>query len=223
MEVTPSDEFNALRNEILNWQEKRFEIIRAACLGLGAVVGGAVAQKQTWDWSLASSAVHVILALAAHMTCTCGYYTTMGGAYIEVFLNGNWEARNRAFRKKTSVPQLNRAIALIYFSLAVTANIICYTLCARNPPSQLTILWAITAIAMVVSLIRLAFRSYPRDKLVNYWKEIQTEQPTVPSPLQQTPAVGSDASQSSPACIRSSQVEAASFSGPQSDTNETRA
>jgi hypothetical protein len=223
MEVTPSDEFNALRDEILKWQEKRFEVLTAACLGLGAAVGGAVAQKQTWDWSLASSAVHVILALAAHMTCTCGYFTTMGGAYMEVFLNSQWEARNRAFRKKTSVPQLNRAIALIYFALAVTANIICYTLCARNPPSQLTILWAVTAIALVVSLIRLAFRSYPRDKLVNYWKEIQTEQPTVPSPLQQVPAAGADSSKSSPACICSAQVETASFSGPQSDLNETSA
>lgn len=175
MNIDPNEEFKSLRDEILKWQEKRFEIMKAACVGLGVVVGGAVAQKNIWDWTLAVSAVHVILALAAHLTRTCSYFTTMGGAYIEVFLGGQWDAHSSAFRKKASVPQLNRVIAFIYLALGLTSNIICFTLCARNPFGPLTLLWLVSGIIMLGSLIFLAKKSYQRDEIVNYWKEVKAD------------------------------------------------
>jgi hypothetical protein len=167
------EEFRTLREEILNWQSKRFDILKLSILALTIVVGGAVAQSDKWQWALSSSCVFVILGISAYLTWLFSVFVSVGGAYIEVFLEGDWDRRNRQLRITTKVPKLNDVFTVIYLVLAIIANVICYVRCLATSISLLLLLWLPTLLGFLYCLFILKFKSYPRSKSVERWIRVK--------------------------------------------------
>jgi len=163
------EEFKSLRDEMLKWQERRFEVLKIAILAASAIVTGALAQADKWEWSIASACILLVLALSARMIWLFGTYVSAGGAYLEVFLDSRWERRNRQRLSTKPTPTLNSTLALVHGAIGIISTFICVHFNRASSSLTLLFLWFPSLGVLSWGLYRLAYRSYPRSEFAKQW------------------------------------------------------
>ena len=103
------EELEALRNEILAWQERRFTVLTGS-ISLVAVLLGFVLSdtKNAWTRQQALTLLFVVLGSASLVTWYAGRASAVRGAYISVFHEfgdnrARWESAGAEFNKLHSV------------------------------------------------------------------------------------------------------------------------
>lgn len=122
-----SEEYQALRQEILEWQTRRFTIVSGAIVVVTAVLGWITQNPDEWPWAIASTVLLAPLACACYLTWLFGSVNTRLGTYLGSFTNRpKGEAAGRseiesfgpAGRYSTSTPLSHSSIS----SLAVSQS-----------------------------------------------------------------------------------------------------
>jgi hypothetical protein len=177
-ETIQIEEFKSLRDEMLKWQERRFEVLKISLLTSSAVVTGAVAKSDVWDWPVAVAAVFFILGISSRLIRTFSIYTATGGSYLEVFFRSEWESRNRKrvsdyTEPSAKIPTLNETLCIVHIGIGLSSLVICYLL--AGPSSWRTILFALlpSSIFFFTNLVKLYKNSYPRESLVTSWMKVK--------------------------------------------------
>lgn len=89
-----NNEYDSLRQEILNWQDKRFTMVSGSIILVTAILGIIVKNNTSISGEILSS------VLLAFLTCVClltWYFGTSNsrlGAYIEVFYEKDTPEKN---------------------------------------------------------------------------------------------------------------------------------
>lgn len=184
-----SKEYEALRAEMLKWQDRRFDLMKmsigliTALLGLKLVVDHPATEM---IWSLVSSVLLLFLSGANLLTWYAGVANSKLAAYIKVFhettaddgSNYRWEGRLQRLKQKGLYPQnLNIWTTVIYIALAVlsvavpsaTAN---YSFSGIGACTFLPL----SGVLFLISAFVVLRFSYPRERYEVHWKEIQKEE-----------------------------------------------
>ncbi|MEK7726771.1 MAG: hypothetical protein AAB354_00090 [candidate division KSB1 bacterium] len=170
-----SKEYDSLRQEALQWQARRFNIVGGSVVGVTGYMGWIVNSPDKWSWDIAAI-LPILLICASYMIWLCSRFTILIGAYLEVFHESLWQKRNRAFRQEVRVHGLNMAFAFLYFGLGIVSVFILYLVCSK--PITIVGLSTFSTIFVVFTfmLYVLAFRSYPRDNYYFHWHKIKEKE-----------------------------------------------
>jgi hypothetical protein len=170
------EEFKSLREEMLKWQERRFEVLKIALLTSSAIVTGSIAKSDAWESSLAIAAVLFVLGISARLIRLFATFTAAGGSYLEVFFDSEWEKRNRlrlsmrySNKELSSIPTLNQTFTWVLFGIALVSAVVCYSLAKK--PSLFSVFFVLVPAALffLVNAYYLYNKSYPRKELVDRW------------------------------------------------------
>lgn len=173
-----TEEYQALRQEILEWQTRRFTIVSGAILVVTAVLGWITQSPNEWPWPVASALLLAPLACASYLTWLFGTFNARLGTYLEVFHESKegrkgWEERNKAFRAGSEMLNLNAALALVYLVLGGVSLFVPIAVAEGDTTGFQYVVLALAAAAFVSAILYVALRSYPRDAYVVKWKSIR--------------------------------------------------
>jgi hypothetical protein len=126
------------------------------------------------------------LSVSNLLTWYAGVANSKLAAYIKVFHESSagaettprWESRLAALKRKGLDPQnLNRWIALVYLVLSLVSVALPLASAGFAAPDRL---WLVVLLACVVpfviTLVLVAFYSYPREQFEIAWKRLQREE-----------------------------------------------
>lgn len=181
------EEYESLRKEILEWQNRRFLLVAASItlvtgvLGLGLNALGNL-------WVIISSLLFLFLACATILSWYAGKANAKIGAYLIVFheeagrsegQGAGWESRLARIKNKPWVDllTLNHSLTAIYVALGIVSFIVPW-LAARRPAltGGQSVLILFTAALLVGALLLLWQYSYPRADYIKYWREVKREE-----------------------------------------------
>lgn len=173
-----SEEYQALRQEILEWQTRRFTIVSGAIVVVTAVLGWITQNPDEWPWAIASTVLLAPLACACYLTWLFGSFNTRLGTYVEVFHESTegrsgWEKRNREFRTGREILNLNTALALVYLVLGGVSVCVPIAVAKGDTSGFQFAVFALSATVFVSTILLVALHSYPRDDYVTKWKGIK--------------------------------------------------
>lgn len=174
-----TSEYETLRTEIKDWQDRRFTILTASIGIVTAVLGIKIfdqpARLDLWPW------ISALLLLLLSSACVLTWYAARANAKIAAYImvfhedpsSGGWESRLHQL-KTTGLDRLNlnRLIICIYFLLGVVSVLLP---AFQHPPNSTG--WAIVGAATIVfllSLLLLLFRS-PKARYLDEWNEIKRQ------------------------------------------------
>jgi hypothetical protein len=183
-----SEEYQALRAEILKWQDRRFDLIKISI----SVVTGLLGLKFIFDnpgvpgssgtlWPLISSTLLLYLAAANLLIWYAGVSNSILAAYVKVFHEENestsvhWETRFSKLKKRHNV---NHWIAVLHSALAIICVVLPYA-AARGfvPPSPWLLgLVAGSAAVFLATMLVVMFFSYPREHYETNWRKLRDEE-----------------------------------------------
>lgn len=172
-------EYDFLRKEILEGQNRRFTIISGTTAIVTAFIGWVVNNPTQWTWTLSSALLLLIISSANYLTWFFGQSNARIGTYLEVFHESiiediGWEGRNRRFGIK--MLNLNTGIALIYLGLGTLSIIMPFTVCTKVFTLMELIFFCIILVIYSFTLILLFFKSYPRAEYLNIWRKVKNEE-----------------------------------------------
>lgn len=169
-------EYEALRQEILQWQSRRFTIVGGSIIIVTTILGWIITTPAKWSWEIASILPLAFLISACYLTWLFSRFNVMIGAYLEVFHESDWDRRVRVFKSGIKAIRLNSALALLYSGLGVISVVISYTVCSK-PSTKFGIgLFVAVFLLFVFMLTNLTFLSYPRKRYVSRWQKIKTQE-----------------------------------------------
>lgn len=170
-------EYGALRDEIMRWQERRFIVI-GATIPLASAVAGIIATKPTaCSWATASALLLAFLAASMCLLRQFARFNSVIGSYLEVFHANPWERRMREFRKGSSrYLELNTFIAVLFLLLAGLWTLILFAICTKPPRILEIVTLCVVVLAYAYCNWLLAFRSYPRLASFKLWQQIQADE-----------------------------------------------
>src|SRR5713101_544364 len=152
-----SEEYEALRAEILKWQDRRFDLLKTSI----SVITGLLGLKLIFDklevpgpsgtlWPFISSTLLLYLAAANLLTWYAGTSNSILGAYIKVFHEGkestsvHWETRFEKLKAKGLYRQnVNQWIAVMNTVLAAICVVLPYAVTSFAWPG----LWLLGLVA----------------------------------------------------------------------------
>lgn len=173
-----SEEYQALRQEILEWQTRRFTIVSGAIVVVTAVLGWITQNPDEWPWAIASTVLLAPLACACYLTWLFGSFNARLGTYLEVFHESKegrrgWEERNREFRAGLEILNLNAALALVYLVLGGVSFSVPLAVANGSTSGFQYAVFALAAAVFVSTILLATLRSYPRGDYVSKWKAIK--------------------------------------------------
>ncbi|MBI2842099.1 MAG: hypothetical protein HYX78_01730 [Armatimonadetes bacterium] len=166
-------EYQALRQEILEWQKSRFTVAGGTVAVVTAFLGWVVTAPDKWSWEVAALLPLAFLTSACYMTWLFARFNAMIGTYLEVFHNSLWEKKSREFRDDCIFLRLNGLIAGMYLSLGIICLVLPHAVCRRPTSAAGIILLVLVLSAFATGLAGLAFRSYPRSQFEKKWQAIR--------------------------------------------------
>jgi hypothetical protein len=186
--VEMSEEYQALRAEILKWQDRRFDLVKisisvvTSLLGLKLIVDKLETPDPNGDlWPLISSILLLYLAAANLIAWYASVSNSILAAYIKVFHEEGesttlrWETRLQKLRGKGySRHNMNHWIAVLQSVLAIICIVFPYAAASFASPSLWLLgLIVISSAAFLTSLILVVLFSYPREKYEKSWRELR--------------------------------------------------
>jgi hypothetical protein len=135
-------EYEALRNELLQWQSRRFTLVSTSAIVITALLG---LEKSTnsQEWTVVSSALILFLACVCYLTSYCGASSRTLGTYLEHYHGrSKWEKRLQSFKSESlrKVVNLNTGLALIYLVMGLLAYAVPSNLFKNNVSDDYCIL-----------------------------------------------------------------------------------
>ena len=113
-------EYQALRQEIMQWQDRRFIVIGTTIAFVSALVGAIATKPGSCSWALATSLLLAFLSAAVCLIRQFARFNSTIGAYLEVFHGSPWERRIKEFRRRSSIYfELNPFVAVIFLLLVL--------------------------------------------------------------------------------------------------------
>jgi len=182
-----NDEYKALRDEIIKWQDRRFDVLQfsislvTALLGLKLVVDNPSINEV---WPLISIVLLLYLCTANLLTWYAGDANARLAAYLQVFhetpaaaASGfRWETRLQKFtdNKKANKLNVNTYIAGIYGVLG-SASVVIPGFPAEYSLSGnwISVFLPVLFILFLTTVVLLARSSYPREVYKTRWEDIQ--------------------------------------------------
>jgi hypothetical protein len=183
--VVMSEEYGALRAEILRWQDRRFDLLKISI----SVVTGLLGLKLIFEvsgssgtlWPFVSSTLLLYLAAANLIIWYAGVSNSILAAYVKVFHEENestsvhWETR---FSKLKKCHNLNHWIAVLHSALAIICVALPYaaTTGLAGPSPWLLGLVAGSAAVFLTTMFVVMFFSYPRERYETDWRRLRDEE-----------------------------------------------
>jgi hypothetical protein len=188
------EEFRAIKDEILLWQQFRVTIALGTVAFWGTAFSWLASSDKSIDWQVLSILLMVLIGSASFICFFLGRGNAKMGAYIEVFLENEetglqWEGSFRNFgrgprefqlrkEKKIDSLNLNKVFAWLFFSLAVLSILIPPLITSATLKSDLKniIQYAILFLLSILTfwrIYKLNYDSYPRQDLVNEWERMK--------------------------------------------------
>ena len=173
-------EYDALRNELLQWQSRRITLVNISAIVITALLG---IEKSTTaqDWAVVSSVLLLFLACVCYLTSYCGASSRTIGTYLEHYHGkSKWEERLGQFKSRTlrKFVNLNTGLALIYLVMgvlayAVPSNLFRKDVCENYHKLLLSavILFVIFWTWLLLSSMVLSSRLRKKDK--KNWEKIE--------------------------------------------------
>ena len=173
--MKPEDEYATLREEILHWQTRRFNVLTAVLIVIPATLGWIVSNPDKLSWPVASIFPLLFQACACHLTWLFSFNGIVIGTYLETRCNSQWEKSRRLIDAKYPMPHLNTSLSLLYLVLAAFSVGVPAMLCEKPPTFGSVVFFAIALLTFIVLLLRMALKSYQRDLMIERWKNVDTE------------------------------------------------
>lgn len=183
------NEYQALRSEMLQWQERRFDLLKISISLVTALLGLKLMVEpvdQRVVWPLVSALLLLFLASANLLTWYAARANSKLAGYIQVFHERErpggqgWERRLEAL-KKTKFSErlsLNTWTTAIYLVLALVATGVPWAMAGFAWPGVgACALLAGSAGAFLASLLLSLFFSYDRRYYVELWSAIKQGEP----------------------------------------------
>lgn len=154
-------EYDALRDELLQWQSRRITLVNISAIVITALLG---LEKSTTsqDWEVVSSVLLIFLACVCYLTAYCGASSRTIGAYLECFHGeSKWEERLSLFKKKSPRKyfNLNFDLALIYLVMGILAVVVPRILSGNHMHKDYRELFLIAAVLFILCLVWLFLSS----------------------------------------------------------------
>lgn len=173
-----TEEYEALRAEMLEWQNRRFTILTVTITLVVGILGleGVLTGESTLGWWLVASLLWFFLGSSAALTWYAGRANAKAAAYIIVFYeakSSGWETRLDVLKKsKLDWFSLNRMVVLIYFGLAVLSFLVPWTV----RESQCVIDWQayvlVVSGAWITGNLLLLLRDKPKVFYIQSFRDI---------------------------------------------------
>jgi hypothetical protein len=172
-------EYDTLRQEILQWQSRRFTLVTGSLLVVVAILGWAVNAPEKWSWTVVSSILFAMLSIAGYMTWLVGLLCSRIGTYLEVFHENDsaeigWERRHRG--RKGNFVSSKGAYATMYFGVGIISLAVSLTICKAPPTKRSIILFSLFTASFLSTVIILAFGKRPSNRYIMQWQEIKAQE-----------------------------------------------
>ena len=137
-------EYDALRQEIMHWQSRRFSLVTGSLIIVIAILGWAVNAPDKWSWTVVSAILFAMLSIASYMTWLVGLLISRISTYLEVFHENDsadigWERRQR--KSKGNFVSSKGAYATMFFGVGIISLAVSLTVCKAQPTTQSVILF----------------------------------------------------------------------------------
>lgn len=179
-------EFEALRAEMLAWQNRRFLILALSISLVTGILGldGVSDLTSRLEWTLVVSLLFYLLGTAEALTWYAGLANAKAAAYLIVFHEANpagWESRLKELTDSgLNRISLNVMVALIYAGLGVLSLVIPIGLREVEVADGLYI-WALAfSGAWFLFGLYLLLRPLPKDYYEKLWGNIKAQEEKVP-------------------------------------------
>ncbi len=181
------DEYESLRAEVLQWQNRRFQLVGASITLVTGVLGLGLKELAN-GWSVISSLLLLVLTCAVFLSWYAGVTNTKIAMYLMVFheqsggpesQGSGWESR--LYRLKNQQRKdplaLNDALVFIYFSLGVVSFFIPYAAAKDHSvmPGQLGLLILMTLAFLTALMVHWKY-SDQRNRYLGYWRAVKRDE-----------------------------------------------
>jgi hypothetical protein len=159
------DEYVALRNELISWQERRMSVASQTATAVVAILGLVSSLSHGFMWTLLSSALLLLIAASMIFAIYAADAASRLGAYIRVVHEASqagWETRAGELRT-SRLQNLNAVLGSVYLMLGVLAAVVPPAAAATK--AQPWYGWALlvaVAVVFAATLYRLVVSSYSR-------------------------------------------------------------
>jgi uncharacterized membrane protein YdbT with pleckstrin-like domain len=170
-----SKTYEHLREELLQWQNRRYLVFSSTIVVITALIGWIVTSNNEWNFYVASILPLLIIIGSSLLTRNSSIYTVKIGTYFRVFLNNEWEVAQCLFNKRAKLMSNNKLFALFYLSISILTNIIFYLETAFVNNWFYILIFVFVWLLTLVSLYYLYYKSYPRKDFMKLWKEVKEE------------------------------------------------
>jgi hypothetical protein len=172
-------EYDTLRQEIMQWQSRRFSLVTGSLIIVVAILGWAVNAPDKWSWTVVSSILFAMLSIAGYMTWLVGLLNSRIGTYLEVFHENDsaeigWERRQRG--RKGNFISSKGAYATMFFGVGIISLAVSLTVCKATPTKPSIILFSLFTTSFLSTVMVLAFGKRPWDKYIKQWQQIKSQE-----------------------------------------------
>ncbi len=175
----PVEEYEALRQEILQWQRIRFTVAGLAVTISGAVLAYFAKASTGVPWQFPPLIILWVLTWAALMSYMFGRCNCSIGTYIGVFMEHRakgWENRKQKFRTVPRRLSMNTGLGLMYMVLGTVSIIESKYVATVSMGVHGTVLLTVTAAVFAGAVTLLMFKSYPREQFSRQWERIKADE-----------------------------------------------
>jgi hypothetical protein len=185
--MKPEIEFQSLRDELREWQGRRFTLLSVSSVFLTAYIGWVVNKAENWTWEIASIPILLIVIGASLLTRHFNRLVVRVSTYLEIFHDFKWQSRLGLFRRLIGPLKTNQLIGIFYGGTVVTAILTFKTLCKAHKNIDSLILFSVLLLFAAISIVAMAFYSSPNQKFLVAWEIAKQKE----SEAQQKTAAGS--------------------------------
>ena len=180
-----SAEFQAVRSEMLKWQDRRFDLLKhstgvvTGLLGFKLIVEkSGLADTTAPVWPLISAILLLYLSAANLLTWYAGVANAKLGMYLKVFHDDQWESRLALLKEKGLDPQhLNRWIVVVYLVLGLVSVILPLASSGFTAPHCLSLVTLLAcSIPFVLTLALVHWCSSPRKLYEDRWSQLRQDE-----------------------------------------------
>jgi hypothetical protein len=110
--------------------------------------------------------------MAALLCSTFQWYVQVIGTFLQVEAESKWEKAMGQFRKRQRVPRLNPLLAGFLFVLTAALVLMTCQLGGVYADRRSLVPLAFLACLTILALLQMCFRSYPRKRYLETWRQI---------------------------------------------------
>jgi hypothetical protein len=178
--MTTNPDKEELRQELMQWQGRRFTVLATVLVIVPTIIGWLVASPAAFSWEIGALFPLLILMCGCQLTWLFSVFTVLIGTYLESQGISEWERRSRIIRELYRIPSVNSSLSVLYLVLGAVSIAVPAIRCEKSPTLAGIVLFSIVALLFVAALVNMAFRSYPRSETLTKWqaveRKIQAEQ-----------------------------------------------